>query len=63
MEVSICLVRDLMGIGTGPDSGSYRAQRFGRNVCPGKTKSKGRRRELEKATEPLAFVAWPLPLL
>lgn len=51
-EVSICLVMDAMGIETGLDIGSYWAQRFGRNMCPEKNKLKGRRHELQKATEP-----------
>lgn len=62
-EVSICLVMDAMGTETGLDIGSYWAQRCGRNMRPEKNKLKGRRHELKRATEPLPFVAWPLPML
>lgn len=52
-EGSICLVMDAVGIETGLDIGRYWAQRLERNMRPEKkNKLKGRRLELQKATEP-----------
>lgn len=70
MEVSLCLVMDVIGVGTGLDSGSHWIQGFGieekvhsEKKKKLKKKVKGRRHELERTTEPLTFMVWPLPIL